>query len=129
MQRRLERGMDWEAGAALARRLLGWAALAGAMFLLCQARTELAAPFAMAFLAAALTAGRGATAALLAGCLAGATRGSIRDFDLRLPIGAAVVLGGCIAWGFAHPALERAMARNHPAGRALRRAARSWGPG
>ena len=128
MQRRMERmgamgrGMDWEAGAALARRLLGWAALAGAMFLLCQARTALAAPFAMAFLAAGLLTGK-ATAALLAGCVAGALRGSIRDFDLRLPVGAAIALGGSIAWDAASPALSRAMTRDTRAGRALRRAA------
>ena len=125
MQRRLEqagalwRGMDWEAGAALGRRLLGWAALAGAMFLLCQARTALAAPFAMAFLAAALLSGKGA-AAMLLGCVAGAARGSLRDFDLRLPIGAAIVLGGAIAWDAARPALERAAGRDDRAGRALR---------
>ena len=134
MQRRMEqagalwRGMDREAGAALARRLLGWGLLAGAMFLLCQARTSLAAPFAMAFLAAALMSGRAGlaghgAAALLAGCLAGAVRGSIRDFDLALPVGAAVVLGGTIAWDAAGPALGRLAARDTRAGRALRTAA------
>lgn len=124
MLRRMEttgaigRGMDWDA-AALARRVLGWTALAGAMFLLCRARAGRSAPFAMAFLAAALTAGRSA-GALIAGCLAGALRGSIRNFDLSLPIGAAIALGGSIAWDTARPALHRALARDDRTGRALR---------
>ncbi len=117
----LGRGMDWDRASALARRALGWAALMGVTFLLCRARAGRSAPFAMAFLAAALPLGRSA-AALIAGCLAGAMRGTIRDFDLALPIGAAVALGGSIAWDFARPALRRMAARDDRAGRLLRRA-------
>ena len=102
----LGRGVDWERAAARARRALGWAALMGVTFLLCHARAGRSAPFAMAFLAAALPLGRSA-AALIAGCLAGAMRGTIRDFDLALPIGAAVALGGSIAWDYARPVLQR----------------------
>lgn len=107
------RTMDWEAGARLARRALGWAALAGAMFLLCRAgagqwgQAAPLAPFAMAFLSAALLTERSA-AALLAGCFAGALHGPLRDFDLRLPVGAAIVLGGSLAW----PALRRMLPEN-----------------
>ena len=93
MQRRMERagalwrGMDMSGAAALGRKALGWALAAGTMFLLCRARAGQAAPFAMAFLAAALLAGRvdlaaRSTAALLAGCLAGALGFSARK---RLP--------------------------------------------
>ena len=90
--------MDWDGAAALMRRLMEWGALAGAMFLLCRVSTAVpASPFGMAFLAAALMAGKSA-AALLAGCLTAAMNGSLRDFNLALPIGAAVVLGGSIAW-------------------------------
>lgn len=108
------RAVDWDGAARLGRRALGWAALAGAMFLLCHARANLAggegrlAPFAMAFFAAALLAGRSA-AALLVGGLAGAAGGVPLAFDLRVPIGAAVALGGSIAWDFARPALLRAL--------------------
>ena len=90
--------MDWDRAAALARRALWWTALAGTMFLLCRTRALSAcAPFAMAFLAAALLAGKSASA-LLAGCVAGAMNGSIQTFDLRLPVGAAIVLGGSLLW-------------------------------
>ena len=104
------RRMDWDGAATLGRRALEWAALAGAMFLLCRARAAMAAaPFGMAFLAAALLAGKSA-AALLAGCVAGAMDGGLRDFELRLPIGAAIVLGGSIAWDCLKPLRERARA-------------------
>ena len=119
MLRRLEsagalgRVLDGEGAARLARRALGWAALAGAMFLLCRAGigggAAGLAPFAMAFLSAALMTGR-ATGALLAGCLAGAVNGPIQTWNLRLPIGAALVLGGSIAWDFARPAVARWLA-------------------
>ena len=100
----LRRGA-WD-GAAV-RRIAGFAALAGTMFLLCRARPAPGlAPFAMAFLAAALAAGRSA-AALLAGCLLGALNGPIRDFDAALPAGAAVVLGGVIAGDALLPGLVR----------------------
>ena len=90
--------MDMDKAAALARRALGWFALAGTMYLLCRALPSgVPAPFAMALLAAGLLAGKN-VAALLAGCVAGAVRGSIQSFDLRLPIGAAVVLGGNLLW-------------------------------
>ena len=103
------RRMDWDAAAALGRRALGWATLAGMVFLLCRARAGRMAPFAMAFLAAALLAGRNA-AALLAGCLAGGVNGPIQTYDLSLPIGAAIALGGSIAWDLGRPALRRALA-------------------
>lgn len=105
------RRMDWDGAAALVRKGLCWTALAGAMFLLCRAQvTPGLAPFAMAFMAAALLAGRNAVA-LLAGCLAGAMNGSIRDFNLRLPVGAAIVLGGSIAWDLLEPALRQSARR------------------
>lgn len=92
------RGIDWDAGAALARKALLWCAPAGAMFLLCRAQVAGGlAPFATALLAAALTAGHG-MAALLAGCLAGSVNGTLRDFNLRLPVGAIIVLAGYIGW-------------------------------
>ena len=116
------RRSDWDGAARLGRRALGWAALAGVAALLGKARVGLAAgglaPFAMAFLAAALMAGRSA-AALVAGCLAGALGGALREFDLRLPIGAAIVLGGSIAWDFARPALERTLRGENRFGRRL----------
>ena len=100
----LER-MDWDRAAALARRALWWTALAGTMFLLCRARAlSVCAPFAMAFLASALLAGKSASA-LLAGCVAGAMNGSIQTFDLRLPVGAAIVLGGSLVWDRFGPGL------------------------
>lgn len=110
--------MDWDGAIALARRGLVWTALAGATFLLCRVQAGRLAPFAMAFLAAALLTGRGA-AALLIGCLAGAMSGSLRDFNLRLPIGAAVVLGGVIAWECARPALRRWTTGESRVGRVL----------
>ena len=81
MLRRMEN--VWAAAdlSALARRAAEWTALAGVAALLCRAwPVPGTAPFAMAFLAAALTAGWGA-AALVAGCL-------LRDsfYDLRLDI-------------------------------------------
>lgn len=111
-------------GAALAGRLLRGLGLAGAMFLLCRlSGTAAPAPFAMAFLSAALLAGQSA-AALLAGCLAGAVTGGPAGFDLRLPIGAAIVLGGGIAWDLSEPFLRRRLAalRDGLPGRLLRRA-------
>lgn len=111
---------DWDGAARLARRALGWTALAGVMFVLCRGRVSLAgeagrlAPFAMAFFAAALLANRAAlagfgAAALLVGCLAGALGGEAQPFDLRLPVGAAVVLAGSLARDFAGPALRRGL--------------------
>ena len=66
-------GPDREEAVVLGRRALGWAALAGVMFLLCRVQASLLAPFGMAFLAAALLAGRSA-GALLAGCLGALAR-------------------------------------------------------
>lgn len=117
------RRMDWDGAAELMRKALGWTALAGAMFLLCRVQAERLAPFAMAFLAAALFAGHNA-AALLAGCLAGAMNGSLQDFNLRLPIGAAIALGGSIAWELGRPALQRALQGENRLGRGLRIAGR-----
>ena len=133
MQRRMERagalwrGMDMSGAAALGRKALGWALAAGTMFLLCRARAGQAAPFAMAFLAAALLAGRvdlaaRSTAALLAGCLAGALGFSARPFDLRLPMGAAIILGGSLAWDGLRPAISRALERDGGAAGFLRTA-------
>ena len=88
--------MDWDNAAALMRKALGWTALAGTAFLLCKAQVvPMLAPFAMAFLAAALLMGRN-IAALLTGCVAGALGATLSDFNLRLPVGAAVVLIGGI---------------------------------
>ncbi len=103
------RRMDWDGAAALGRRALVWLALAGTAYLLCRARLPpLLAPFGMAFLAAGLAMGKNA-AALLAGCVAGAMGGSLAEFNLRLPAGAAIVLGGGIAWDALSPALRRAL--------------------
>ncbi len=101
--------MDWDRAAALARRALWWTALAGTMFLLCRARVlNTSAPFAMAFLATALLAGKSASA-LLAGCVVGAMNGAIRNFDLRLPMGAAIVLGGSLLWDQMGPGFTAAL--------------------
>ena len=100
------RRAEWEDVLALGRRSLVWLASAGAMFLLCRAQTPGGlAPFAMAFLAAALPAGRNA-AALLVGCVCGAINGAHQGFDLRLPVGAAIVLGACILREQLAPRLE-----------------------
>ena len=135
------RGMDWDGAAALARRALVWLALAGGVFLLCRAQLPpTLAPFGMAFLAAGLAAGKSA-AALLAGCVAGAMGPTLAEFNLRIPAGAAIVLGGGIAWDALSPALRRALGQGpwlrigrglaNRAGRMPRRQARSpnrWSP-
>ena len=101
--------MDWDGAGLLGRRALVWLALAGTAYLLCRAQLPpLLAPFGMAFLAAGLAAGKNG-AALLAGCLAGAVEGSLAAFNLRLPAGAAIALGGGIAWDALSPALRRAL--------------------
>ena len=103
------RRMDWDGAATLGRRGLMWLALAGTVVLLCKAQLPpLLAPFGMAFLAAGLAAGRNGVA-LLAGCLAGAMGGSPAEFNLRLPAGAAIVLGGGIAWDALSSMLRRAL--------------------
>lgn len=103
------RGMDWDSAAALGRRALVWFALAGTVFLLCRAQMPpTLAPFGMAFLAAGLAAGKSG-AALLAGCVAAAIGGSLAEFNLRLPAGAAIVMGGGMAWDTLSPALRRAL--------------------
>lgn len=111
--------MDRDGAAALMRRAMVWTAQAGAMFLLCRVQAGLLAPFAMAFLAAALLTGRDA-APLLVGCLAGAMNGSLQNYNLRLPIGAAIVLGGAIAWDYARPALKKLLNGEARVGRTLR---------
>lgn len=110
----------WDAdGTALAGRLLRGLGLAGTMFLLCRSTGNVSpAPFGMALLAAALATGRNA-AALLVGCLAAALRGGLRQFDLRLPVGAALVLAGSIGAALSAPGLERWW--DGPSGDALRR--------
>ncbi len=121
--------MDWDRAAALARRALWWTALAGAMFLLCRARAlSVCAPFAMAFLAAALLAGRSASA-LLAGCVAGAMNGSIQSFDLRLPVGAAIVLGGSLLWDQFGPGIVTALRSIRSRSRRTPRRAHDAAPG
>ena len=101
--------MDWDGAAALGRRALVWFGLAGTVFLLCKAQLPpTMAPFGMAFLAAALAA-RKSGAALLVGCVLAAMGGSPAEFNLRLPAGAAIVLGGGIAWDALAPALRRAL--------------------
>ena len=64
------------------------------------------APFSMALFAAGLSAGLN-PAALLAGCLAGAVNGPLETFNLCLPIGCAVILGGSLLWSLTGPALGR----------------------
>lgn len=116
MQRRMDgwgasgfRRMDWDGAGLLGRRALVWLALAGTVYLLCRAQLpSLLAPFGMAFLAAGLAAGKNGVA-LLAGCVAGAVEGTPATFNLRLPAGAAIVLGGGIAWDALSPALRRAL--------------------
>jgi len=101
--------MDWDRAAELCRRALAWFLLAGTAFLLCRAQLPtLLAPLGMAFIAAALTAGK-QVSALLAGCLAAALGGGLSDFNLRLPVGVAIVLGGGIAWDSLTPMLRRAL--------------------
>ena len=101
--------MDWDGAAALGRRALAWFALGGAAFLLCRAQLPPGlAPFGMAFLAAALMAGKNA-AALLTGCAAAAVGGGAAAFNWCLPAGAAIVVGGGIAWDALTPALRRAL--------------------
>lgn len=107
----LLRRADWGGATALARRAAAFAGLAGAMFLLCRAQPAAGlAPFGMAFLAAALLAGW-STAALLAGCVLAAIHGGPRDFDLALPVGAAVALGGSLAADVLLPPLKRRVRR------------------
>lgn len=114
--------MDWSGAAALGRKALEWTALAGVTFLLCRVTSEaMPAPFAMAFLAAALLAGRSA-AALLAGCVAGAIHGGLAGFNLRNTVGAAIVLGGSIAWDGLAPALRRSLAEGRLRGLGARMA-------
>ena len=60
------------------------------------------APFALALFAAGVTAGRSA-AALLAGCLLGSVNATPDAFNLSIPIGCAVILGGSLAWSLAAP--------------------------
>ena len=119
--------MDWDRAVELCRRALGWFLLAGTAFLLCRAQLPaLLAPLGMAFLAAALTVGK-QVSALLAGCLAAALGAGLSDFNLRLPVGAAIVLGGGIAWDSLTPMLRRALTRGR--WQALgRRLARLAGP-
>ena len=108
MLRRMEN--VWAAAdlSALARRAAEWTALAGVTALLCRAwPVPGTAPFAMAFLAAALTAGWGA-AALVAGCLLGALGGEPPRFEAAIPLGAAVALGGAAARDLLPTLLERA---------------------
>ena len=129
------RGMDWDSAAELGRRALVWFAMAGTMFLLCRAQLPPAlAPFGMAFLAAAFTAGNRGLA-LPAGCVAAAIGSGLGDFNLRLPVGAAIVMGGGAAWEALSPVFRRALNRGpwrrlgarlvHRAGRLPRRQARS----
>ena len=98
-------------------RLLGWALLALAMLLLCRAQlAPMSAPFAMAFLSAALLAGKNA-GAMLVGCMLGAINGSLRDFNLLLPIGAAIILGGSITWDLCRPGVSGRRSARNPAPR------------
>lgn len=72
------------------------------------------APFAMALFAAGAVAGRSA-AALLMGCVLGSIRDTLYAFNLSVPIGCAVILGGSLAWSVLEPRLGKLRA-------ALRRA-------
>jgi len=128
-------GFDWDGAALLVRRAMVWLALAGGVFLLCRAQLPpTLAPFGMAFLAAGLAAGKSASA-LLAGCVAGAMGTALADFNLRIPVGAAIVLGVGIARDALMPTLRQALGRlswlpvgrgtTQGAGRMPRRQARS----
>ena len=82
----------------MAVRLLKPALLGVMMFILCRAQPVPAlSPFAMAFFAAAMMAGESAAALLLGGML-GAINGTIEDFNLSIPIGATMILGGSLLW-------------------------------
>ena len=72
------------------------------------------APFAMALFAAGIEAGKNA-AALLTGCMLGSVNATLDTFNLSIPVGCAVILGGSLAWSLAEPGLGRLRA-------ALRRA-------
>lgn len=92
------RMMDWNMARGLMGRLARPMLACGVMFVLCGAQPALAlAPFALAFFAAALVAGENA-AALLLGGMAGAFNGSIENFNLSIPIGAAIILAGSLLW-------------------------------
>ena len=82
---------------AWTRRAGVWLMRGGVTFALCRVQSARLAPFGMAWFAAQLSAGRSA-AAMLAGILAASEDGGIADFNLRLPIGAAIALGGMLAW-------------------------------
>lgn len=91
-------GWDLDRAAIWARRITGWLLLAAIAALACRVQlTPGAAAFGMALLSAALLAGRSASALLL-GCVAAALGGSLADFNLRLPTGAAIVLSGSLLW-------------------------------
>lgn len=64
------------------------------------------APFAMALFAAGIVAGKNA-AALLAGCMLGSIRQTLDAFNLSVPIGCAVILGGSLAWSLIEPNMGR----------------------
>lgn len=72
------------------------------------------APFALALFAAGVVAG-GNAAALLTGCVLGSIREALYTFNLSIPIGCAVILGGSLSWSLIEPRLGRLRA-------ALRRA-------
>ena len=91
-------GWDAVRAAAWARRILGWLLLAAVVGLAC--RVQLmpgVAAFGMALLSAALLAGHSA-AALLVGCVAASLGETLADFNLRLPVGAAIALSGSLLW-------------------------------
>ena len=64
------------------------------------------APFAVACFAAGLALRR-STGAMLLGCVLGAVKGGIETFNLTLPAGCAIALGGSLAWSAAAPTIGR----------------------
>lgn len=100
--------MDSVALRGTAMAAIKFAVLAAGMYALCRAQTVMGlAPLALALLAAIMTCRTGAMGpaglncgALLVGCLVGAWNGSISDFNLLLPVGAAIVMALSLAWDF-----------------------------
>ena len=123
-------GTDWammeraRAGERV-RRALGALALAAVMAMLCRAGGGTTG-FGMAFLSAAMMAGKG-LAPLLIGCAAGMPGRGAGVIDLTLPAGAVVVLAGNLAWTAAGLFAEQRSERRNGA-TTRRRGAHRAGP-
>ena len=115
---------DREQARALAGKLPGGLAVAGAMALLGRAAGGTTG-FAMAFMAAALLTGK-SLAALLLGCGLGLIPLEPGPIDLSLPLGAAVVLAGHLVWLGAEALARRRDGANKARNRRLARSPTPW---